>query len=55
MKSEFITSLSCDELVKESMKNGIVISNFNCISLSVDTLMKKEIRLNLLEHIIPLY
>ena len=51
----FKTSIVCEELVIETMKNIIVMSNFNSIALSVDTRIKKEFRLNLLEHILTLF
>ena len=52
--STFTASLVCKDLVTQSLKN-IINSNFNDIILSVDIHMKKEFRINLLEHILTLY
>ena len=53
--SDFRSSIMCETLVTETMKNIFVISHFNSIISSVDTTIKKEISLNLLEHILTLY
>jgi len=53
--SGFISKLSCEVLVQEAFKNSIVISCFNALVLSVDVYIKKEFRMNLLEHILTLY
>ena len=53
--SDFRSSIICETLVTETMKNILVISHFNSIISSVDTTIKKEISLNLLEHILTLY
>ena len=53
--ANFTSSLVCEDLVKETMNNILVISNFNAIAQSVDTPVKKEFRMNLLEHILTLY
>ena len=38
----FKTSIVCEELVNETIKNIFVVSNFNSIALSVDTHITKE-------------
>ena len=53
--STFTSSLVCKDLVTQSLKNITINSNFNDIILSVDIHMKKEVRVNLLEHILTLY
>ena len=53
--STFTSSLVCKDLVTQSLKNITINSNFNDIILSVDIHMKKEFRINLLEHILTLY
>ena len=45
----------CFLFVTQSLKNITINSNFNAIILSVDIHMKKEFRINLLEHILTLY
>ena len=53
--STFTSSLVCKDLVTQSLKNITINSNFNAIILSVDIHMKKEFRINLLDHIRTLY
>ena len=53
--STFTSSLVCKDLVTQSLKNITINSNFNDVILSVDIHMKKEFRINLLEHILTLY
>ena len=48
------SSLVCKDLVNQSLKIITINSNFNDI-LSVDIHMKREFRINLLEHILTLY
>ena len=48
------SSLAWKDLVTQSLKNITINSNFNDI-LSVDIHMKKEFRINLLDHILTLY
>ena len=53
--SKVLSNLSCQHMVQESMKNVMIISNFNAVVLSVDMVVTKEFRMNLLEHILTLY
>ena len=53
--SNFQYQLSCQDLVNTAMKNITVISYFNSVVLTVDCLIKKELRMNLLEHILTLF
>ena len=52
--STYTSSLLCKDLVTQSLKNITINSNLNDI-LSVDIHMKREFRINLLEHILTLY
>ena len=52
--STFTSPLVCKDLVTQSLKNVTINSNFIDI-LSVDIHMKKEFRINLLDHILTLY
>ena len=45
--STFTSSLVCEDLVTQSLKNITMNSNFDDIILSVDIHMKKEFRINL--------
>ena len=53
--SIFTSSLVCKDRVTQSLKNITINSNFNDIIISVDIHMKKEFRIDLLEHILTLY
>ena len=55
--STFTSSLLllCKDLVTQSLKNISINSNFNDNILSADIHMKKEFRINLLDHILTLY
>ena len=51
----FTSSLVYKDLVTQSLKNITINCNVNDIILSVDIHMKKEFRINLLEHILTSY
>ena len=53
--STFTSSLVCKDLVTQSLKDITINSNFNDILSAVDIHMKKEFRINMLDHTLTLY
>ena len=51
----FTTKIVCAELVKEVMKDCSVLSYYNTICSTIDISINKELRKNVLEHMITLY
>ena len=53
--ANFITAFVCSDFINGVMKNIIVTSNFNAICTNLDVHITREMRNNLLEHILTLF
>ena len=51
----FKTNISCEELVAEVLKDPSVLSNYNDLCLDANVKVEKEVRMDLLEHMVTLY
>lgn len=53
--SNLSTTLNCQDLVKNMLKNCSVLSNFKSVCYTIDPQVSKEVSMNLLEHMLTMF